>query len=44
MDVWVIVLLIVVLLHFLVGFGVLMYKLSPKKKNDDELDSKLKSK
>lgn len=28
------VILIVILLHFIVGFGYLMYKLSPKKKTD----------
>jgi len=29
------VLLIVILLHFIVGFGYLIYKLSPRKKDKD---------
>lgn len=35
---WYYTLVIVVILHIIVGFGYLMYKLSPKKKNkkDDE--------
>ena len=32
MDVGTIILLVVVVLHFLIGFGYLVYKLSPKEK------------
>ena len=36
MSFWTTVLLIVVVGHFVVGFGYLMYKLSPKKKDKQE--------
>ncbi|MCB0495534.1 MAG: hypothetical protein KDC79_05330 [Cyclobacteriaceae bacterium] len=41
MDVWVIILFVVVVLHFIAGFGYLMYKLSPKKKDDSANNDKL---
>ena len=33
---WVYFVMIVVILHFIVGFGYLIYKLSPKKKDKDK--------
>ena len=43
MGVGTIILLVVVVLHFIVGFGYLVYKLSPRKKpidSDEELSIK----
>jgi hypothetical protein len=39
MDFWVKVVLIVIALHLLLGFGWLVYKLSPGKKQDDKQSS-----
>jgi preprotein translocase subunit YajC len=36
MGVWTKILLIVVLVHFVAGFGYLMIKLSPKKKKEED--------
>jgi hypothetical protein len=33
---WVKIVIIVILLHLVVGFGWLVYKLSPRKKKEDE--------
>ncbi len=39
MNTWVIIGLIVIVLHLLIGFGWLIYKLSPKKSDKKETDS-----
>jgi hypothetical protein len=36
MDIWVKIGLVVILLHLVVGFGWLIYKLTPRKKNSDQ--------
>jgi hypothetical protein len=36
MGFWTTLIFIVIILHFVVGFGYLMYKLSPKKKHNKE--------
>ena len=36
MGFWTTLIFIVIILHFVVGFGYLIYKLSPKKKRNNE--------
>ena len=35
MDIWVKIIIIAIILHLVVGFGWLFYKLSPRRKNAD---------
>ena len=42
-DFWFYVVIAVIILHFIVGFGYLIYKMSPKKEEDNKEQSSIEN-